>query len=118
MANVDPKKIIADLVDGFEAFKANHAGEMKNVQAAYDELQARIAAMGITGGHGDALGPIEAAYSAPFAQWFRHGTNEEEPGWPMRPARAPVSKPQCSRATRARAAISPQSSGTAPSAGS
>lgn len=78
VANVDPKKIIADLVDGFEAFKANHAGEMKNVQAAYDELQARIAAMGITGGHGDALGPIEAAYSAPFAQWFRHGTNEEE----------------------------------------
>lgn len=76
-ANGDPKVMLAQLSAGIEEFKAAHRGDVKAMQAAYDEMNARIAAMGITGGAGGGA-PDDPSYSRPFASWFRHGTNEQD----------------------------------------
>lgn len=77
-ANSDPKLMLAQLTAGIEAFKAEHRGDVKAMQAAYDEMNARIAAMAITGGGGGEAAPEEPGYSRPFAQWFRHGGEPTE----------------------------------------
>lgn len=68
-----PQEIIAKLQTGFEDFKASHNGKLDNIQAAFDDINLKIAAMGMNGiGAGVDL-PVDPEYTQAFASFFRHG---------------------------------------------
>lgn len=75
-ANTDPARVVAQLTAAFDGFKANHEGQMANAQAAIDDLNTRLAALGVSGALGGGAGnfaPEDPTYTAAFASWFRHG---------------------------------------------
>lgn len=77
-ADADPKAVIRQLHAAFDDFKERHNGDVAAMQAAYDDMQKKLSAFGIMGaGRGEAL-PDEPEYSRPFAQYFRHGTHQDE----------------------------------------
>lgn len=76
-ADADPKTILRELTAGIEEFKALHKGEMKNAQAAIDEINARFAAMGLRAG-GKSFLPEDPEYSEIFAGYFREGQREHD----------------------------------------
>jgi HK97 family phage major capsid protein len=73
----DPSTVLRDLSAGFTQFKADQDARLGDMQAAYDDLQKRIAA-GLLGA-GDVRGqPRDAEYSRTFAGYFRSGQSEQE----------------------------------------
>jgi HK97 family phage major capsid protein len=82
--------VLAELQEGFEDFKSTHAGRLgkveatvenlgKGVQAAIDDISARIAA-GTLGSSvlSDGIAPPDPEYSTTYASWFRSGQREDE----------------------------------------
>lgn len=74
-ANADPRAMLAELTAGIEKFKADHRGDMKAMQQAYDDMQIRLAAFGVTGGGRSAV-PDDPAYTKAFDSYFRTGASE------------------------------------------
>lgn len=71
-----PIETIQAITNAFGDFKDRHRGEMDNVQAALDDMSARISAGGATGSQSSA--PPDPEYSRTFASWFRKGDGESD----------------------------------------
>ena len=77
-AEGDPRRILTELTGAFGAFQARHRAEMDGVQAAVDDVNTRLAAVG-AGGHAIGGGaPADPSYSGVFASWFRNGNGEAD----------------------------------------
>ena len=76
-ANGDPAHMLRELHGAFNAFKANHRGEMDTIQSVVDDVYSKLAALGVTGGHSAAVDD-DPAYSRDFGSYFRHGGAESE----------------------------------------
>lgn len=76
-ATPDPNKIVADLVSAFHDFKDQHNARLSDVQSAYDDMQRRLAALGIQPGSSFAS-PEDPAYTEAFASYFKSGGGEGE----------------------------------------
>lgn len=74
----DPKTMLAQLSQTIVEFKANHQGQLDNVQAAMDGMEQRLAALGAGGGGMLGGAPADPGYSASFGSWFRTGDGEHE----------------------------------------
>lgn len=75
-ADVDPKAILRDLTAGLEEFKALHKGELKNAQAAIDQMNMKLAALGM--GSISSVLPSDPAYTESFGAYFRNGQGEHD----------------------------------------
>ncbi|CAO4173697.1 Phage major capsid protein, HK97 family [Methylorubrum populi] len=76
-ADTDPRAVLANLTASFEAFKSDHNGRLGDMQAAYDEIRTKLAAIGL-GGIAGGLQPEDPEYTRTFASYFREGASEGE----------------------------------------
>lgn len=76
----DPKVMLAELVQGFEDFKAKQNQRDTNIQSAYDELNARVAAARLGGGvmaGGNSVAD-DPDYTTNFLAYARSGNNSAD----------------------------------------
>lgn len=73
-ASNDPKAAIAALSAAFEGFKTRYEG---NYQAAIDDINAKLAALGVNGA-GLGRAPEDPQYTEIFASYFRSGQGERD----------------------------------------
>lgn len=74
----DSRVMLAELTAGIEEFKANHNGQLKDMQTAFDGMQTRLAAIGIRPGNdgGEDVLPVDPEYTRTFANWMRREDGE------------------------------------------
>lgn len=68
-ANADPSRIVAELTGAFASFKDRHAQETAELRAAVDEIAAKAAIGGLTGGRGERF--EDRQHTDAFASWLR-----------------------------------------------
>ncbi|WP_210171797.1 phage major capsid protein [Methylobacterium sp. Leaf94] len=77
-ADLDPKEVLRQIAADFDAFKTRHRGEMDGVQSAYDDMQKRLAALGIAPSGDSSALPVDPEYTRTFANWMRRDDGEQE----------------------------------------
>lgn len=75
-AQTDPRAAIANLTAGFTDFKASYDGRLGDMQAAYDDMQKRLTAMGLAPAGETSAIPVDPEYTRTFASWMRRDENE------------------------------------------
>jgi HK97 family phage major capsid protein len=111
-ADADPNKLLIELKQTFEAFKAENDAKLKakadvvidekverinaavgSLQAELDAANARIAAMNLNGSGKGAPNPHAAAHKSAFEDWFRRGQNANLSELEVKAALTTQSKP-------------------------
>ncbi|WP_426031029.1 phage major capsid protein [Caulobacter sp. DWP3-1-3b2] len=75
-AQGNPADILGQLNAAFGDFKTRHEGEIRNINAALDDMAIRNAALGINGGGSHR--PEDPEYTTTFADYFRKGGHGSE----------------------------------------
>lgn len=81
MASASPSAVVAELHTAFNQFKGDYDAKWGNAQKAVDDLNAKIAALGMEGfpvNTADRAPPAEPEYTRAYATWLRAGMADRD----------------------------------------